>query len=195
VEVTVTSTSLQTWLGARAKKLDEIEAAHSAVGGTAQGRRWATEQVNHAYAMLLNAQFQGFCRDLHSECAGHLVRSVTPSAVQAVVHADLLRDRRLDRGNPTPASLGADFNRLGLDFWLQVKVLHARNAQRLQRLAELSEWRNAIAHQDFDPGSLVPKRLHLGTIRSWRGICGALASSFDRVMRSYLSTATGSSPW
>jgi hypothetical protein len=191
----VTSASLRSWVGVRAKKLDEIEAAHSAVGGSAPGRRWATEQVNHAYAMLLSSQFQGFCRDLHSECVDCLVRAVTPSTLQLVIQADLLRGRKLDLGNPTPSSLGADFNRLGVGFWAEVRTVDARNGYRQQRLEELARWRNAIAHQDFDPNELVPKRLQLSTVRRWRSICGALAVSFDRVMKSYISAATGSQPW
>lgn len=51
----------------RARALDEIEAAHASVGGTGPGRRYATQQSNQAYAMLLASQFQGFCRDLHTE--------------------------------------------------------------------------------------------------------------------------------
>src|ERR1700682_173538 len=60
----------------RRLELDEIVEAHRAVGGSGRGRRHATEQVNHAYAVLLSSQFQGFCRDLHSECARHIVQQV-----------------------------------------------------------------------------------------------------------------------
>jgi len=70
------SNSLQHWQQSRRVKLDEIVEAHRAVGGTARGRRDATEQVNHAYAVLLASQFQGFCRDLHSERVHHIVQQV-----------------------------------------------------------------------------------------------------------------------
>ncbi len=71
------SASFRTWAGPRAAKLDEIEAAHAALTGSGRGRRWATEQVNHAYAVLLSSQFQAFCRDLHSECIDGLVGAVS----------------------------------------------------------------------------------------------------------------------
>ena len=28
---------------------------------------------HHAYAMLISSQFQGFCRDFHSECVDYAV--------------------------------------------------------------------------------------------------------------------------
>ncbi len=64
------SLSLQKWETIRSSELDEIENAHSSVGGTTRGRRYGTQQINQAYAVLLSSQFQGFCRDLHSECVG-----------------------------------------------------------------------------------------------------------------------------
>jgi hypothetical protein len=58
------STSYRRWTTIRSSALDEIANAHSAVGGTGPGRRYATQQINQAYAVLLASQFQGFCRDL-----------------------------------------------------------------------------------------------------------------------------------
>lgn len=52
--------------------LGEIAAAHTAVGGQGSGRRYATQEINHAYAVLLSSQFQRFCRDLHTEAAAHV---------------------------------------------------------------------------------------------------------------------------
>ena len=67
------SHSLVRWNGERADALDEIENAHVMVGGTERGRRYATQQINYSYAALLSGHFQGFCRDLHSECVDHVV--------------------------------------------------------------------------------------------------------------------------
>ena len=53
------SHSFGRWVGERSEALDEIENAHLSVGGSARGRRYATQQINHAYATLLSAQFQG----------------------------------------------------------------------------------------------------------------------------------------
>src|SRR5579884_2178893 len=64
----VPSAAFQEWSTVRAASLDEVENAHRSVGGTGPGRRYATQQINQAYAVLLSSQFQAFCRDLHTEC-------------------------------------------------------------------------------------------------------------------------------
>jgi hypothetical protein len=190
------SLSWQEWSTTRARCLDDIEAAHRSVGGTARGRRFATEQINHAYAVLLAAQFQGFCRDLHSECADFLVQGVAPAVLQRVLRTELRLNRSLDRGNANPGTIGSDFNRLGVSFWPHVYAHHHRNDLRKGLLEELSKWRNAIAHQDFDPVSLGGSAvLHLLQVRRWRRACNRLALSFDLVMQGYLTAVTGSSPW
>lgn len=100
--------------------------------------------------------------------------------------------RTLDRGNPTPGNLGTDFNRLGIRFWPEVLVVDTRNAGRRQALEELAVWRNAIAHQDFDPARLGGRTaLQLRQVRGWRTACQSLARSFDQVMRNHLKSLFG----
>ncbi len=124
------STSYRRWAGARENALAEIEHAHTAVGGTGRGRRYATQQINQAYAVLLASQFQGFCRDLHSESINHLIAAISPARLQLVVLVELTQNRQLDRGNAQPGSIGADFGRLGIEFWTEVKSFHPDNATR-----------------------------------------------------------------
>lgn len=189
------SRSLNRWSGERAVALDEIENAHAMVGGTERGRRYATQQINYAYAALLSGHFQGFCRDLHSECIDHIVASL-PANVRSFTRVDFTWNRSLSRGNPHPGAIGSDFNRLGIDFWADVDALHALNARRRALLQELINWRNAIAHQDFDPVAPGgPATLHLGTVRGWRSAVNALAHSFDQVVYNYLHALFGSAPW
>ena len=189
------SLSFQKWDTTRRTALDEIETAHGRVGGTTRGRRYATQQINHAYAVLLSSQFQGFCRDLHSECVDHLARSVTPPAMEAILKIEFHQNRKLDRGNPNAGNIGGDFNRLGLAFWDDVRTRDPRNNDRRVRLELLNSWRNAIAHQDFDPVKLGGTTLRLQTVRTWRQATNNLAVSFDAVMRTYLNTITGTPPW
>src|SRR5260370_13550006 len=103
------SRSWQEWNATRVSKLDEIEAAHRSIGGMARGRRYATEQINHAYAVLVASQFQGFCRDLHSECVDYVVRAVSPAGLQSVLRAEFLLDRGLAECNANPRALQSDF--------------------------------------------------------------------------------------
>ncbi len=190
------STSYRRWAGTRENALTEIENAHAAVGGTGRGRRYATQQINQAYAVLLASQFQGFCRDLHSESVDHLVAVVSPTPLQLVMKAELTQNRQLDRGNAQPGSIGADFGRLGIEFWTDVKSFHPDNATRQVDIAMLNNWRNAIAHQDFDPTKLGGRTtLRLSQVQRWRVACRRLAQTFDGVMRRHLSALTGISPW
>ena len=189
------SASLRRWLADRGSELDQLEGAHSAVGGASAGRRWTTQQINHAYAVLLCSQFQGFCRDLHSESVDHIVGSISPTILQTALRAEFVFARKLDRENPNPRSLGSDFNRLGLSFWTEVGKDDARNKARKVKLEKLNLWRNAIAHQDFDPARLGPRGLTLGEVRSWRRACDGLAGSFDRVLKRYLTSISRRSPW
>lgn len=187
------SNSLTHWRSVRLDALDEIENAHATVGGTARGRRYATQQINYAYAALLSSQFQGFCRDLHSECIDHLVGAV-PATFQTFLRVEFLWNRALDKGNPHPGGIGSDFNRLGIQFWPSVDGLDARNVRRRELLQELIDWRNAIAHQDFTEVGGDP-RLRLGRVREWRRALGALAADFDRAMQIYLGGHLSKPPW
>src|ERR1700732_1410354 len=108
------SVALQMWQPTGATLLDEIENAHRSVGGSGPGRRTATQQINQAYAVLLSAHFQGFCRDLHTECIDSLVSTITPVALQPILSLELNWSRKLDRGNPNPGNIGSDFGRLGV---------------------------------------------------------------------------------
>ena len=190
------SNSFETWRTVRAKALNEIVAAHRMIGGTGRGRRYATQQINHAYAMLLSSQFQGFCRSLHAESIDQLVRSVGTSNLARILQAEFIHGRKLDHGNPNPGNIGADFNRLGLWFWQDVLAHDSQNQARKAALELLNEWRNAIAHQDFDPHRLGGiNYLQIAHVRSWRAACDGLAVSFDEVLRVHLQNVTGKFPW
>jgi len=67
------SQAYRLWKSTRARELDEVQTAHALLGGTARGRRYTTQQINRAYAVLLASQFQGFARDLHTESVDYLV--------------------------------------------------------------------------------------------------------------------------
>jgi hypothetical protein len=81
--------------------LDEIEAAHRAVGGSGRGRRYATQQINQAYAVMLSSQFQRFCRDLQSEAVDELAKRIALPDVAEIFRLQLTTGRKLDSGrNP-----------------------------------------------------------------------------------------------
>jgi hypothetical protein len=189
------SRSLQLWRTVRTKALDEIEYAHRGVVRGRRGSKFATQQVNHAYVVLLSSQFQGFCRELHSECLDFFVQSITPRLRQEMCRVALLRNRALDRGNPNPGNIGADFNAFGVRFWDEVQKLDARNEARQEHLEMLNLWRNAVAHQDFTSPKLGGRNLRIRQVREWRNACDFLAASFDEVIGTNLVSILGAAPW
>jgi hypothetical protein len=175
--------------------LDQMENAHASVGGTGPGRRYATDQINQSYAILIASQFQGFCRDLHSESVARLVDALEPPGMRPIVMAEFTRERELDRGNANPGTLGKDFGRSGIEFWSEVKALNPRNLARNHALSRLNAWRNAIVHQDFDSVKQGGTKFGLADVRKWRVACEHLARDFDRVMRNHIRSVTGKAPW
>ncbi len=191
------SLSLQAWIVERSVVLDDMENAHRTVRGSGAGARAVNALINQAYALMLSAQFQGFCRDLHSECAEFLVLPVTDPNLQQVFLENVTFARKIDRGNPNPGNIGSDFSRLGLNFWGLVDIYHAQNPARKLALEDLNEWRNAIAHEDFAAPMLRAGRpiLTLAQVQGWRRACDGLAKSFDDVLRVHIRTLIGRLPW
>jgi hypothetical protein len=191
------SAALQEWSTVRAASLDEVENAHRSVGGTGPGRRYATQQINQAYAMLLSSHFQAFCRDLHTEYVEFLVAPVPSLDLREMYRRSLVFNRKLDRGNPNPGNIGSDFQRLDLPFWAAVDAHRPANPSRRALLEELNEWRNAIAHQDFALAMLRAGRpaLQLAQVQGWRKACEGLALSLDEVMNAHIQVKTGLAPW
>jgi hypothetical protein len=57
-------------------------------------------------------------------------------------------------------------------------------------------WRNAIAHNDFDPAVFGPDPiLHLAQVRRWRSALNGLCNSFDRALRNHLTGIVGAAAW
>jgi hypothetical protein len=177
--------------------LRDIENAHRAVRGSGPGARAASQQINQAYVVLLSAQFQGFCRDLHSECTDVLVVPLTDLDQRQLFRDSLVFGRKIDRGNPNPGNLGSDFGRFGLGFWSLVDAHRHENPVRRAGLEEMNNWRNAIVHQDFAASMLKAGRLTLtlAQVQVWRNGCDRLAQSFDEVLRTHLQRLTGAAPW
>ncbi len=109
------SPPLQRWRTVGHAEIDQLVAAHYAVGGTGPGRRTATQQINHALVVQLASQFQRYCRDLHGLCADAMVAAAPPTYRRALGLA-LTAGCRLDSQSAQPASLGNDFGRFGIDF-------------------------------------------------------------------------------
>jgi len=94
------SSALARWQGKRAAELDGLEAVQQALRDAGPQRIATTQQINHAWTMLLSSHFQGFCRDLHTEALDCLLQVTRPEKWQGALRLALLSNRALDRGNP-----------------------------------------------------------------------------------------------
>lgn len=190
------SDALLAWQSVRMPRLQNVEADCLYLAAMHAATPDRVQEHIRSLAVLLTAEFQGFCRDLHGEGADKLVDSVTPGILQAVLRLQCLYGRKLDTGNPNSGNLGADFNRYNFDFWAAVLALDPSHVARRHRLAMLNAWRNAIAHNNYDPAELGgTTTLTIVQVREWRADCDAFATTFDAVLRDYLQTTTGLPPW
>jgi hypothetical protein len=192
------SKSLRVWRTTRARALDEMENAHASIGGTGRGRRYATQQVNQAYAVMVASQFQGFCRDLHTESGIILIDYLSPPALlDQIIRNRFVEGRQLESRNAQASSVGSDFGWFGVEFWDQANAILADNKVAMKELERFNDWRNAIAHQNFRKVVTPPAqpKLKLQQVRTWRALCNRLARTFDRLMRTYLTSLIGGPPW
>jgi hypothetical protein len=191
------SDALDDWRTDRITRLQYVEADCLHLHGLHAADPSRVQGHIRSFAVLLSSEFQGFCRDLHSECADRLVDAVSPPGLRTVLRSQCFYGRKLDTGNPHPANLGADFNRYNIAFWDAVDALDPVNhPARRRRLARLNAWRNAITHHDYDPGELGgTTTLTVSEVQDWRADCDALAAAFDAVLRDHLEAVTGVPPW
>src|SRR5262245_2722193 len=106
------SISYRQWRTVRAAELEEIAQAQAKGTRTRRRGRARAQQLNRAFAVLLAGHFQGFCRNLHTECVDHLINTLAPPlALLPLLQTEFTRGRQLDRGNAQPASIGSDFGR------------------------------------------------------------------------------------
>lgn len=194
------SRALTRWLDEACAELDALEEAHARAATRRRARRAAARQLCRAYLVAVSAQFQRFCRDLHSEAAQRLAEAVEPKALRGAVLRLLTDGRRLDAGNATAGTLGPDFDRLGLAFLAELDARPENRRHRLE-LERLNVWRNAVVHLDFTLKA-GRQRLVKGTspdslrdVRRFRQACDALAAEMDRIVRAHVGGVVGGPPW
>jgi hypothetical protein len=171
-------------------RLAEVDAQCAASLLLAPPRPTLVEENLRGYVLLLSAHFQGFCRDLHSECA-MVVSLRVRATLRALIQRQFTSHRRLEHGNPNLQNLREDFERF--DFSLDLPAADAANAGRLTHLGELNRWRNVAAHHGTVPAGLPPLTLPL--LSAWRDSCDGLATSLDGVMYNEPRRILRRAPW
>lgn len=124
-------------------------------------------------------------------------RWTVPDYRLQLLRSRLTTSRKLDSGNPNPGNLGSDFGFFGFKLWDDLKTRDPANEQRNKTLETLNAWRNAIAHQDFDPTKLGGRTtVRLSDVRTWRRNCEQLAVELDAATGAQVGRILGGpSPW
>src|SRR2546422_6654415 len=104
------SVSLRQWATDRMLRLGEIDAQCAASLVLVPPQPNLIDENLRGYVLLLSAHFQGFCRELYSECALAVVSKVRPS-LRMLLQSQFTAHRKLDHGNPNVQNLREDFER------------------------------------------------------------------------------------
>jgi hypothetical protein len=186
----VPSAALLRWQNDRMPRLAAVDAHCTAAAALAPPNPRLAEESLRAYVLLLSGHFQGFCRDLYTECAQVFVAQA-PAPLQATVQSQFLAELKLNSNNPTVETLRKDFERfaLALDF-----AADPANGPRVTHLGHLNKWRNAVAHQRPTAPAGVPP-LTLAGVQHWRVACDELATWLDAFMYNEVRAIVGTAPW
>jgi len=183
------SASLNYWRNERIPRLGEIDAQCAACSGATPPNPHLIDENLRSFIVLLSAHFQGYCRDIYTECA-MIISSEVRLDLRALVQGQFTTNRKLDQGNPNIENLKKDFERFG--FKLAMADHDPANHARLAHLRALNEWRNIAAHYGAVPPAGLPA---LAMIQSWRDSCDGLASSLDDILYDYLRSLLRGRPW
>jgi hypothetical protein len=174
-------------------RLEEVEAHCAAVLASVPPNPTFLDETLRGFVLHLSAHFQGFCRDLYTECSQIWIAAI-PASFQATAQAQFSAHLALEKGNPSYNNIKRDFNRFG--FLLNLQAAHPAGPQRITALGHLNDWRNRAAHQGTQPlGGGVPAVLTLAIVQGWRASCDGLAASLDGIMRAELLRIIGIAPW
>jgi hypothetical protein len=84
----------------RMPNLAEVDAQCTASLAVAPPKPRLVDENLRGYVLLLSAHFQGFCRDLYTECSQIVVAKVRPT-LQLLFQDQFTAHRTLEHGNPT----------------------------------------------------------------------------------------------
>ncbi len=186
------SAALTRWQNDRTPRLNEVEAHCAAVLALLPPNPAFSDESLRGFVLHLSAHFQGFCRDLYTECSQIWIAAI-PAGFQATAQAQFSAHLALENGNPDHNNITRDFNRFGFLLNLQA---HAMGPQQVTDLGHLNKWRNKAAHQGTRPlPGGVPAALSLPVVQSWKASCDGLAVALDGIMCGELHRIMGVIPW
>lgn len=184
------SAALTRWTNERMPRLTEVDRHCAAVHALAAPNAFLAEESLSGYVILLSGHFQGFCRDLYTECS-QILAATLPIPLQATIQAQFSAELKLNSNNPTVETIRKDFERFAFTLDIHADPL---NALHVTHFGHLNKWRNAAAHKKANPPVGVPP-LTLAAVQGWRNSCDGLAKWFDAIMYKELRRIIGTVPW
>lgn len=185
------SSAKREWDTFGSSRLDELQQLHVDARGTGRRRRWGTEQLNRSLFLVLVAQFQTYCRDLHDEAVAVHVAQANPGQA-AVLQKLMTQGRRLDTGNPRSDALENDFGRLGFELLPALRTARGGMHRQLFRLNVLIDFRNLVSHgnetslQTFVASNDIQPTLT--SYKRYRRTVNTLVGTMDRVVAAQLAS-------
>ncbi len=153
----------------------------------------AGNECLESFVVHLCGHFQGFCRDLYTECT-QLCVAAAPEGLQAAIQAQFITSLRLDTGNPTEKNISVDFDRFGTLIEIQAAV--GNRSHLLSDLKNVIHWRNHIVHRNFGPHPHKgPKVLTIKLLQKWKSSCDELVDALDGRMLEVMGSLLGRNPW
>ena len=183
------SASLDLWVNERIPSLDQVDAQCAASQALVPANPRLVDENIRGFILLLSAHFQGYCRDLYTECA-QTISSRMSVSLEVLVQQQFTANLALDHGNPNVENIKKDFHRFG--FALDMAARDAANHARLVDLKELNRWRNIAAHHGTVPPAGIPL---LATVQRWKTSCDGLATSLDEIMYDEFRKILRRKPW
>jgi hypothetical protein len=183
------SRALTIWQTRRWPRLIQFDGQCAAGHAALPANPELVDENVRASTLLTAAHFQGFCRDLYTEC-GQTIASVAAANLQPIIQKQFATNLSLNQGNATEQNIVEDFSRLVIG--LDLRGADPYNNRRLDDLRDLNILRNIAAHhKPLAPASFPT----LTTIRIWKNSCAAFATSLDQILYNELSTILGHLPW
>ena len=93
------SASLLIWQTERIPRIAEFEKQCATASALAMPNRQLEDENHRGLIMLLSAHFQGFCRDLYTECALTLSARIMNTSIKILFQQQFTAGRRLDSGH------------------------------------------------------------------------------------------------
>ncbi len=96
----VPSAALTCWQTDRTPRLAEVDAHCAAVLALVPPNLTFLDETLRGYVLHLSAHFQGFCRDLSTECTQIWIAAI-PGGLQSSAQAQFSAQLALEKGNPS----------------------------------------------------------------------------------------------